>query len=101
MESRNPVFANNRGFTRGGYATFDTPSAGQLQTMYDAPSATALQTGRMTLDEAVARTVQRTRALARRQLAWFRRDPRIRWFRAGPEGAAGIVDELTEHLRDG
>jgi tRNA dimethylallyltransferase len=57
--------------------------------------------GRMTLDEAVARIVARTRALARRQLAWFRRDPRIRWFRAGPDGAAGIVDELTEYLRDG
>jgi tRNA dimethylallyltransferase len=57
--------------------------------------------GRMSLDEAVARTVKRTRALARRQLAWFRRDPRIRWFRAGPDGAAGIVDELTEYLRDG
>jgi tRNA dimethylallyltransferase len=55
----------------------------------------------MTLDEAVARIVARTRALARRQLAWFRRDPRIRWFRAGPDGAAGIVDELTEYLRDG
>lgn len=58
-------------------------------------------TGHMTLDEAVARTVKRTRALARRQLAWFRRDPRIRWFRAGREGAAGIVDELTGYLRDG
>ncbi len=57
--------------------------------------------GRMTLDEAVARTVARTRALARRQVVWFRRDPRIRWFRAGPDGAAGIVDELTEYLRDG
>jgi tRNA dimethylallyltransferase len=57
--------------------------------------------GRMSLDKAVARTVKRTRALARRQLAWFRRDPRIRWFRAGPEGASGIVDELTEYLRDG
>jgi tRNA dimethylallyltransferase len=57
--------------------------------------------GRTTLDEAVARTVARTRALARRQQAWFRRDPRIRWFRAGADGAAGIVDELTEYLRDG
>ena len=57
--------------------------------------------GRMTLDEAVARTVTRTRALARRQLAWFRRDPRIRWFRAGSDGAAGMVDELAEYLRDG
>jgi tRNA dimethylallyltransferase len=53
--------------------------------------------GRSSLDEAVAGTVRRTRALARRQLAWFRRDPRIRWFRAGPEGAAEIVAELTEY----
>jgi tRNA dimethylallyltransferase len=57
--------------------------------------------GRKTLEEAVAGTVKRTRALARRQLAWFRRDPRIRWFPAGADGAAGIVDELTEYLRDG
>jgi len=57
--------------------------------------------GRLSLDEAFARTAKRTRALARRQLAWFRRDPRIRWFRAGADGAAGIVDELTGYLRDG
>jgi uncharacterized YccA/Bax inhibitor family protein len=56
MESRNPVFANNEGFKRGGYATFRTPSATELQGMYDAPSATALQTGRMTLDDVVVRT---------------------------------------------
>jgi tRNA dimethylallyltransferase len=36
--------------------------------------------GELSLDEAVARTVKRTKALARRQLAWFRRDPRVRWF---------------------
>jgi tRNA dimethylallyltransferase len=57
--------------------------------------------GRLSLDEATSRTAKRTRALARRQLAWFRRDPRIRWFRAGPDGAAGIVDELTEYLQGG
>ena len=56
MDSRNPVFNNNRGFKRGGYATFDTPSATDLQSMYDAPSATPLQTGRMTLDDVVVRT---------------------------------------------
>jgi tRNA dimethylallyltransferase len=57
--------------------------------------------GAMTLEDAVARTVKRTRALARRQLAWFRRDPRIRWFDAGSDGALSIVDELTEYLRHG
>jgi tRNA dimethylallyltransferase len=54
--------------------------------------------GRATLEEAVLRTVKRTKALARRQLAWFRRDPRIRWFRAGPGGAVGIAEELSEYL---
>jgi tRNA dimethylallyltransferase len=49
-------------------------------------------------DELVARTVRRTKALARRQLAWLRRDPRIRWFPAGERGAVEVVPELIEHL---
>jgi tRNA dimethylallyltransferase len=52
--------------------------------------------GRCGLEEAAERMVRRTRSLARRQLAWFRRDPRIRWFEAGPEGAAALVDEIEE-----
>ncbi|HEV3474654.1 MAG TPA: tRNA (adenosine(37)-N6)-dimethylallyltransferase MiaA, partial [Actinomycetota bacterium] len=55
--------------------------------------------GRLSLDEAAERTARRTRALARRQLAWFRRDPRIRWFGAGPDGAGGLVDALMEYYR--
>jgi tRNA dimethylallyltransferase len=55
--------------------------------------------GRITLEEARDRIVRRTRALARRQMAWFRRDPRVRWFEAGPEGAAGVVDQIEEYLR--
>jgi tRNA dimethylallyltransferase len=35
--------------------------------------------GELTLEEAVALAVRRTRRFARRQRAWFRRDPRIRW----------------------
>ena len=35
--------------------------------------------GALTLDEAIARTVRDTRAYARRQMTWFRRDPEIRW----------------------
>lgn len=34
------------------------------------------------LESAVAEAVRRTRAFARRQRVWFRRDPRIRWFGA-------------------
>lgn len=52
--------------------------------------------GRYGLDEATERIVRRTRNLARRQMAWFRRDPRIRWFEAGSEGAAALVDEIEE-----
>jgi tRNA dimethylallyltransferase len=54
--------------------------------------------GRMTLDDAVAATVKRTKALARRQLAFLRRDPRIRWFEAGADGAGALVDEIAEYL---
>jgi tRNA dimethylallyltransferase len=54
--------------------------------------------GRMTLDEAVAATVKRTKALARRQLAFLRKDPRIRWFEAGTDGAPALVDDIAEHL---
>ena len=54
--------------------------------------------GTLSLEDAIAQTVKRTRALARRQLAWFRRDPRIRWFPADEDGAAP-VDEMTGYLR--
>ncbi|MCI0633864.1 MAG: tRNA (adenosine(37)-N6)-dimethylallyltransferase MiaA [Actinobacteria bacterium] len=52
--------------------------------------------GTLTLEEAIAQTVKRTKALARRQLAWFRRDPRIRWI---PTDGDAPVDEVTEYLR--
>jgi tRNA dimethylallyltransferase len=55
--------------------------------------------GKLSEDEMVDRTVRRTRHLARRQMAWFRRDPRIRWFPAGEGGAADAVDDIEEHLR--
>jgi tRNA dimethylallyltransferase len=57
--------------------------------------------GSVSLEEAIARTAKRSRALARRQMAWFRRDPRIRWFDAGEGGAVELVDDLTEYLRHG
>ena len=38
--------------------------------------------GGVSLGEAVAAAEQRTRAFARRQRVWWRRDTRIRWFGA-------------------
>jgi tRNA dimethylallyltransferase len=60
--------------------------------------AMACLDGVLTEREAAAGTVRRTKALARRQMAWLRRDPRIRWFPAGEEGASGIVEELSYYL---
>ncbi|MDQ1586825.1 MAG: hypothetical protein QOH80_2190 [Actinomycetota bacterium] len=59
MESRNPVFNNSKVFSRQGYAGFtEAPPASpqELQDMYNAPSATGLQTGRMTIDDVVVKT---------------------------------------------
>src|SRR5687767_14065888 len=59
MESRNPVFNRTDAFSRRGYAGFNEapPVAGQqLEEMYNAPAATGVQTGRMTMDDVVIKT---------------------------------------------
>jgi tRNA dimethylallyltransferase len=53
------------------------------------------------LEDARLETVRRTKALARRQMAWFRRDPRIRWFDVGPHGAVERTDAIEAHLLGG
>ena len=52
--------------------------------------------GECTLEDAVAAAVRRTREFARRQRAWFRRDPRITWL----AGAGNPVDLLPALLGD-
>ena len=52
--------------------------------------------GDRTLEEAVADAVSRTREFARRQRAWFRRDPRITWLGS----ASNPVDLLPALLGD-
>jgi tRNA dimethylallyltransferase len=54
--------------------------------------------GELTLDAAIAGTMKRTWALARRQLGFFRRDPRIRWFQAGEAGAEPLVEDVVAYL---
>jgi tRNA dimethylallyltransferase len=36
--------------------------------------------GELTGQEAIDQTIQLTQRYARRQMSWFRRDPRINWF---------------------
>jgi uncharacterized YccA/Bax inhibitor family protein len=58
MRSNNPVLSRSEAFARGGYATFDTASAerARLEDLYAAPTASPLQTGRMTIDDVVTKT---------------------------------------------
>lgn len=55
--------------------------------------------GEMSLDHAQERTVIRTRQFSRRQDAWFKRDPRIRWLAYDEPDLLGsalaIVDQLS------
>ncbi len=57
--------------------------------------ALAVLRSQMTTPEAVADTARATRQLARRQVKWFRRDPRVHWIPAG----AGALDHAMDHLR--
>jgi tRNA dimethylallyltransferase len=53
-------------------------------------------TGDASLDEALDLAIRRTGRFARRQWAWFRRDPRITWLDAGHDtGPADLVDALA------
>ena len=54
--------------------------------------------GELTLDQAVEITARRTRQYAKRQLTWFRRDPRIVWVAAGERPASDPV--LVERTRE-
>jgi tRNA dimethylallyltransferase len=55
--------------------------------------------GETTLDEALERAVRRTREFARRQRAWFRRDPRITWMAAGQNPVTVLPALLGNWMR--
>ena len=59
--------------------------------------------GEWTLGQAIATTARRTRQYAKRQLTWFRRDPRITWLDAGsgPSDAPELVERATGLLERG
>ncbi len=61
----------------------------------------AFLSGELGLDDAISKMKRRSRNYAKRQLTWFRRDPRIRWIAMDemtPEDAAAlIVDDAIAH----
>jgi tRNA dimethylallyltransferase len=48
--------------------------------------------GEYTLEEARAQTILATRRFARRQEAWFRRDPRVTWLAGGAADAGDLLE---------
>jgi tRNA dimethylallyltransferase len=52
--------------------------------------------GEMTEDAAAAETVRATRRFVRRQLSWFRRDPRIQWLDAAAADQNAIAAALMD-----
>ena len=53
--------------------------------------------GESTIEEAIPLIQRETRRYAKRQMTWFRRDQRIRWFDAGD---ADLIRSLTEYFKD-
>lgn len=53
--------------------------------------------GKISLDEALALAITRTRQFARRQERWFRRDPRIVWLDAGAD-TESLADEVLSRV---
>ena len=54
--------------------------------------------GRMGMDEAIDLVKQATRNYAKRQLTWFRRDPRTVWIEAQDRSAEAIACEMVQKL---
>ncbi|MGZ5301854.1 MAG: tRNA (adenosine(37)-N6)-dimethylallyltransferase MiaA [Actinomycetota bacterium] len=54
--------------------------------------------GDMTLQAAVEATIKRTGNLARRQMSWFRRDPRIRWFDVDERGTTAAFSPIRAYF---
>ena len=60
---------------------------------------TAALTGDMSFGLAVTAMKQDTRRFARRQLIWFRGDPRVQWIPADGKPAEQIADEIYAHIQ--
>ncbi len=56
--------------------------------------------GHLTMEEAVDKIIKATSSYAKRQMTWFRADPRIVWIEPGAaEGAEEIADEVLLYLK--
>ncbi|EFL53213.1 tRNA delta(2)-isopentenylpyrophosphate transferase [Solidesulfovibrio fructosivorans JJ]] len=63
------------------------------------PEITGYLSGAYGLEEAKARWLANTRAYAKRQMTWFRKEPEVRWF--APGDAAGVCEAVGRWLDGG
>lgn len=56
--------------------------------------------GRLSLEEAIALNVRRTKNFVRRQLSWFGADPRITWVNASELGWEGARETIAGRFRE-
>ena len=61
--------------------------------------AAALE-GRMAMVDAVELVKKLSRNYAKKQLTWFKRDPRTIWIEAAGKGADEVAQEMTEYLEE-
>ena len=85
-----------RGLLAAGYAPDLRPMSG-----HGYGEAAGFLAGTLTLEEAIGRTARRTRQYAKRQLTWFRREPRVMWLAAASRDGddPALVDEAERLLR--
>lgn len=57
--------------------------------------------GRCSLDNAVASIKQATRRYAKRQMTWFKADPRVRWLNAQDKTPEALADEIEVLMKNG
>ncbi|MFA5867737.1 MAG: tRNA (adenosine(37)-N6)-dimethylallyltransferase MiaA [Actinomycetota bacterium] len=56
--------------------------------------------GHLTMDEAVEQVIKTTSAYAKRQMTWFKADPRVVWLEPDvKDGAAELADEVVLYLK--
>jgi tRNA dimethylallyltransferase len=85
-----------RSLAERGYA----PTLNSLQTT-GYMEAFRYMTGEMTYDQMVDLIKQNTRRYAKRQLTWFRHDPRITWFRLdGEHDFQNVARKIVRHFRE-
>jgi tRNA dimethylallyltransferase len=57
--------------------------------------------GRASLDDAAAALVRNTKRFVRRQLSWFKADPRVRWVNLSASGWDAARDEIVAGFAGG